>query len=231
MDHDVEVSAAAYLAGDMTTEDRERFEAHLVDCDECWKELDTARRGLSAATDAREFAPAHLRDRIRGLTQTERPGRAPRRAYRLLAAVVVAAVVGAGAFAVSQRDAEHAVIAAAVAAYNEGELPGSSMPKAPAPDLSAVDLVEVGAGRGRIESLDVDAYIYRDQSGRSVMVYTAREAFPMPDGARPLRSKRGPWVADEDGVTVLCARYPHELLIIGKDGDLVRDVADTMRVA
>ena len=231
MNHDVDASAAAYLAGDMTSEDRERFEAHLVECDECWKEVDTARRGLVAATDAREFAPAHLRERIRELPQIERPRHPPRRVYRWVAAAVVAAVVGAGAFVVSQRDSEHAVIAAAVAGYNERELPGSSMPKTPVPDLSAVDLVEVGAGHGRIESLDVDAFVYRDQAGRSVMIYTAKEAFPMPDGARPLRSGRGPWVAEERGVTVLCARYPHELLIIGKDGDLVRDVADTMRVA
>ena len=42
MRHDPERMAAAYLAGELGPRQRERFEAHMLACDECWREVKVA---------------------------------------------------------------------------------------------------------------------------------------------------------------------------------------------
>ena len=68
------LTAAAYLAGELTTAERTEFESHLLTCDECWAELDTARRGQAPVELAREQAPPQLRQRIRAAITRRRPG-------------------------------------------------------------------------------------------------------------------------------------------------------------
>jgi len=40
----------------------------------------------------------------------------------------------------------------------------------------------------------------------------------------------GPWIAGARGVTVLCARSPHAVLVLGLDRRLVLEVARTLNV-
>jgi len=53
------------------------------------------------------------------------------------------------------------------------------------------------------------------------VVYLSREPFPSALGAQRLTGPDGPWVATSDGVTVLCARSPHALLVLSLDRELV----------
>lgn len=231
MKHEPELNAAAYLAGELDRGDRVAFEEHLLECEECWAEVEAGRRGMLAAEQARELAPMHLRARIReSLAQAESP-RPPRRSLRLWAAAAsLVAIIGISAAVVSSRGGvdETPAIQAAVAGYSHSRLPGADTPNAPAPDLSELRLTEVGAGAGRLAGLPVNAYAFRDEGGRRLMVYVGQRSFPMPSGAQPLEGEEGPWIAERDGVAILCARYPHELLIVGKDKTLVHAAAEAL---
>jgi hypothetical protein len=57
MRHDPERMAAAYLAGELGRRQRERFEAHVLECDDCWREVGLGRRGRALAESMREVAP------------------------------------------------------------------------------------------------------------------------------------------------------------------------------
>jgi len=76
----------------------------------------------------------------------------------------------------------------------------------------------------------VTAYSYEDATGRDLLVYLSREAFPTALGAQRLTGLDGPWITTTEGVTVLCARSPHALLVLGQDRQLVLDVARALAV-
>src|ERR671910_740635 len=56
MRHEPERLAAAYLAGELGRRQRERFEAHMLACEECWQEVGLGRRGRALAESIREVA-------------------------------------------------------------------------------------------------------------------------------------------------------------------------------
>ncbi len=229
MTHDPESAAAAYLAGEHP--DRQEFEAHLLDCDNCWGEVAQGRRGRDLAESARELAPAALRESIRAAVAAE-PRRRSRWPRVAAAAVAVAAVL-AGTVAVWPRQVpqpQPSAIAAAVDGYRAGQLPGRQIPVRAAPDLAQVALSPVGAGAGQVGGVPVTAYAYRDTAGRRLLVYVSEQPFPTARGARQLVGPDGPWVVDTQGVTVLCARQPHALLVLGDDPQLVRQAAVALDV-
>ena len=63
--HDPERNAAEYVSGELTARARRWFERHIVDCDDCWREVILGRFGRRVAEDAREPVPPGLRDRVR----------------------------------------------------------------------------------------------------------------------------------------------------------------------
>ncbi len=64
--HDPEMSAALFLDGRLPRRALRWFEHHLLECEDCWREVWLARRGRFLAEHARELAPATLRDSVRG---------------------------------------------------------------------------------------------------------------------------------------------------------------------
>src|SRR6266511_3383063 len=101
MRHDPERAAAAYLAGELGPRQRERFEAHVLACDDCWREVKASRDGRALAEALREVAPQHLRVRMPALLG--------------MTAALVALVVAGGLLAVRARaPVQPAAIAAAV---------------------------------------------------------------------------------------------------------------------
>ena len=54
MRHDPQRTAAAYLGGQLPRRHRDRFEAHLLACEDCWGEVQASRRGRALAETARE---------------------------------------------------------------------------------------------------------------------------------------------------------------------------------
>lgn len=81
--HDPERSAAEYVSGELSSRATRWFETHLLDCEDCWREVLLGRLGRTAAEETREAAPAGLRDRVRAAVQlTGESGAVRRPAYR-----------------------------------------------------------------------------------------------------------------------------------------------------
>lgn len=65
MSHDPERDAAAYLGGGIRARRRRRFEDHLMECEDCWREVEAGRLGRRLAESTRELAPQALRETVR----------------------------------------------------------------------------------------------------------------------------------------------------------------------
>jgi hypothetical protein len=234
--HEAERSAVRFLGSDMGSDEREAFSRHLLTCAPCRDEVDGGRRGRALAESLRTAAPVELRDRVRGLVEAEslsraRTARARRPRGRWLVPVGVPAAAAAAivlVVAVGRGPTEPPALREAVADYTAQELPGSQLPSQEAPDLSALGMRPVGAGAGTYAGLAVDGYAYQDLTGRRIVVYLSDDPFPEAPGAQLLAGQDGPWVAQRGDVTVLCARYPHALLVVGQDDALVRTTADRL---
>jgi len=247
MRHDVERNAARFLSGDMRLRDRDRFSLHLLECSQCWSEVEQARRGRRIVEATRTAAPAALRDRVRGLVEADAVrgnNAAPMRTRRLArprwlagrrwlvpaGVPVAAAAVVALILTLGGGTSEPPSLREAVADYTAQRLPGAQLPQQRAPDLSQLRLQPVGAGGGSYAGLDVDGYAYRDPAGRRLVLYLSDKPFPQAPGAERLAGKDGPWVARRGDVVVLCARQPHALLVVGQDDELVRSAASALGV-
>jgi anti-sigma factor RsiW len=75
--HDPEAYSAEYVSGELSTRARRWFERHLLDCDDCWREVLLGRFGRRIAEDARELVPAGLRDRVRAVVALSSSGGPP----------------------------------------------------------------------------------------------------------------------------------------------------------
>jgi hypothetical protein len=241
MSHDAERNAARFLGGDMGAADRERFSSHLLECAQCWSEVEQGRRGRGIAEASRTAASAALRDRVRGLVEAEavhgdttapqRTRRLAERRWLVRAAVPIAAVaVLALILTLGGGTREPPSLRAAVADYTAQRLPGAQLPQQRAPDLSRLRLQPIGAGGGSYAGLDVVGYAYRDPAGRRLVLYLSDKPFPQAPGAERLAGKDGPWVAQRGDVVLLCARQPHALLVVGQDDELVRGAASALGV-
>ncbi len=67
--HDPNRTAAEYVSGELSSRARRWFERHLLDCDDCWREVLLGRFGRRVAEDAREPIPVGLRDSVRAAVQ------------------------------------------------------------------------------------------------------------------------------------------------------------------
>jgi anti-sigma factor RsiW len=219
--HEPEVAAAVYLAGTLSAAERERFEEHLLACQECWGEVRTAHRGRALAESLREVAPQPLRERVRAsVAAASRSKRRRRRRPLVGVAVAVVAtvlVLAVGSLLARQGGAgQPAVIAAAVTSYRTGGLDGSAASPARPRVRQAGALVWRGARQGRLAGLPVVAHDYRDTAGRHLTLLLADRSFPEAVGASHPQGA-AIWVAEVDGVAVLCADRPSPSLLVGRD--------------
>jgi predicted anti-sigma-YlaC factor YlaD len=221
MGHDPQRAAAAYLGGELGRRQRERLEAHLLECEDCWREVQAARGGRALAESAREVAPQHLCDRVRATIDATPAGRR-RWAVRwapLAAAVTLAAVVAGGLLLVERQAAQPAPIAAAVASY-QTRTPAWSGPAHPPPVQQVGDLRWRGSGRGTLAGLPVVAHTYQDTAGHRIVLLQADRSFPTARGAHhPAGSDT--WVSEVDGVVLFCTDRPTPSLVVGQDRALV----------
>jgi len=232
MNHDRERLATAYLTT-MRPRARRRFDAHLLACEPCWREVSLARRGRQLAETARDVAPPELREDIRAAVTAAAPPSArarPRR--RIVAAAIMALAVAAGT-AVVMRPWPHprpapdagappAIIAAAVASYRANRLPGTAVPAAPAPQLTPLNLGLVGAAGGELNGMAVTMFAYRTPSGERLTILVSTRPFPEASHARELGGAEGAWTMRSRGVTIICAQHTHAMLLLGSDPALVR---------
>jgi anti-sigma factor RsiW len=230
--HEPEVAAAVYLAGVLDAAERERFEEHLLGCEACWGEVRTAHRGRALAESLREVAPQPLRERVRASVAAasrseRRRRRRPLVAVAVAVAVTVLAVVAGGLLVRQGVPGQPAVIAAAVASYRTGHLDGSAATPAQPPVRRAGDLVWRGARQGRLAGLPVVAHEYQDVAGRRVTLLRADRSFPEARGAEHPPGA-AIWVAEVDGVAVLCADRPSPSLLVAPDREEVLAAASQL---
>lgn len=122
--------------------------------------------------------------------------------------------------------APSAALAAAVASYRANQLPGTSVPAVQAPDLSRLSLRLVAGAAGRLSGVAVTMFVYRTPAGARLTLYRSSRPFAEAAGASELGStETDAWTMRSGGVTVLCARGDHAVLVLGSDPALVRQAA------
>ena len=219
MRHDPERAAAAYLAGELSPGQRERFEGHMLGCEECWREVMAGRDGRALAEGLREVAPQHLRERIRA-TIAAAPA-PPRRRVRLPAlpgvVAALAVVLAAGGLLVVRErgPAQPAPITAAVASYRADLSAWRPTIQVP-PARTLGDLSWRGSGQAVLAGLPVVAHTYQDPTGQRVVLLVASHRFPEAVGLRHA-SSGATWTAQVDGVVLFCAEDPAPSLLLGAD--------------
>lgn len=222
--HDPERNAAAYVGAEMSPRQRRRFEAHLIGCEACWREVQLDQEGRRRAESLRELAPARLRDDVRAAVLfSSRSASPPHRralgvaaALALLATVVIAVdVLGRGA------TREPPSVAAAVASYRAQTMP-AGVPHRSAPDLLPAGLHLSDAGRGALANLTADVFAYRDRTGGLVYLFMSPSTFPEAAGAAQGSGMVGGWSATADGLVMICRSRPSSYLLIGSVPALVQ---------
>lgn len=221
MRHDPETNAAAYLSGDMPPRRRRAFEHHMLECEECWSEVEIGRRGRSLAEAARELAPQPLRERVRmSVAATSVPERRwTRRVTGIAAVIAVALVVSVIALvAILPSAGQPREIALLIADFNDEAAMGAAATTTLPARLGVLRLRDA---RSRlVDGMDVSAHEYSDPAGHRVVVYQADATFPVADGAE-LGSEGKTWIAHAGGRVLFCADRPVPSLVIGDDQHMV----------
>jgi anti-sigma factor RsiW len=195
----------AYLWGDLDPDASERFERHLLDCDECWAAVVEDGQGRAAAESLRELAPAALRDRIRFAVAGEKgpAGRSGSRRFRRAAAALTViltagAVVGGRHLMSDTRRSDQASVAAVVQLARAGTGPEA----APATRLT------VGGQTISVTHLH--------ERGTPVVVARSDRPFPRALGATPMLRDDSPWLATRGRLNLVCVNRPHPVLLVAR---------------
>ncbi len=222
MRHDPERNAAAYLGGLLSTRKRRRFESHIVKCEDCWREVDSGRKGRTVAESGRELAPQSLRERVRAAVESVTPK--PKRRWAFGAVALAVAVVAGSLYMASLPD-QPETIEAALATFGEERTFGHSIEPTLPNKLGELTLSRSEAGR--FEGLRTTAHYYVDQAGHEVVVYQAESEWPVALGAEH-DSDSHTWEAEVDDLTLFCASDPAPFLIVGDDAREVHLAADSL---
>ena len=228
MTHDPERDAAAFLAGDMSRRRRRAFEDHIVDCEDCWREVDLGRRGRALAESGRELSPQLLRERVRAAVETLPPR--PRRLHPGLGALALGAtvLVFASILAVGQlRQSQPALIQSIVADFHGTQaLSSNADPQLP---QRLGDLRLVATRSERMEGRRLTVHTYKDAAGHVVAVYQSPASFPEATGADHSADEQT-WSAAIDGVELFCTDRPVPSLVVGNDQREVALAADELDI-
>jgi anti-sigma factor RsiW len=219
--HNPERDAALYVSGEMGSAERRRFEAHLLACDDCWREVSLGRDGRGMVEASREIAPAGLRDDIRAaISVAPVPPRLPR---RLALVAAVASVLAFSIFGAAQVRSHHQPppIAAALNAARTQTLAARGPSELPAPNLSSQGLQLVMGERVDLAGLTSDAFMYRNTASETVLLFTSAASFPVARSATQLATGVNGWTAQSDGMTLVCGDRPMNYLVISQDPSLV----------
>lgn len=228
--HDPERAAAEYVSGDLPQRARRRFERHILDCEDCWREMRVGRAGRRLAEAGRELAPPSLRDSVRAAVALSGDGasRRRRRAPLLVLVIGIAGAVG-GAALVLSAERQPGPIEAAVAAYRTGSLPLPEPPTVPAPDLSSEGFDLAASGGADLDGIDSEAFLYRGRRGQRLYLFLSRTAFPVARDATARRGITHGWIATDDGVAMVCADQPVSYLLMGNDARLLEQLDAAVR--
>ncbi len=232
-EHDPERDGAAYVQGEMRDRDRKRFEAHLLACERCWKEVHEARTGRALAERGRELGPAGLRDDIRAaVALSEAPAHRGLRIRVPVVAAVVLGLIGTGVLVTGElrgrtRD-QPRPIAAALASFRSEQVPSAAPTVHAPPDLRPAGLMLIDSGRSSLGGLPVDVFWFTDAKTKVVLFLSSRR-FPEAVGATERAGTGHGWEASEEGVRLVCADSPVSYLLMSRDGALVQRAEAALR--
>ncbi len=225
MRHDPERNAAAYLGGVLSGTRRRIFERHMVDCEDCWREVQLGRTGRSVAESGRELAPQSLRERVRAAVETVSPP--PRKRWLLgTSAIGVIALIAMLVVFASSEVSQPAQIQAALASFRHGDLSGQPASALLPKQLDHMELVEVA--RTSLKGTEVVAHVYVDRTNTKVVVYVADEEWPVAHRAIHDRSAKT-WTARSDELVLVCLNEPAPSLVVGDDAAQVAVVAASLQ--
>jgi hypothetical protein len=207
--------AAWILGGEFRRRRRERFQAHLLEWEACWGEVQAARRGRALAESVREVALHHLRDRIRATVE-----------------VVRLAVVGGRSGGLASPPSPSPRCSPAASWSPAGSRP--SRPRSPPPSPATGRVARAGAARptphasgswvtyaGGARAAAHWAICQwcphlPGPAGDRVVLLQADRSFPTAVGAHhPAGS--GTWMSEVEGVVLFCADRPAPSLVVGRD--------------
>jgi hypothetical protein len=216
--------AAYYLTGQMSRRRRRTFEEHMLSCEECWREVEAARRGRALAESGKEVAPQFLRERVRASMEASEPAPGYSRRRVAVAGSVAMLLIAAAAVPLLVRGEEQPrEIEAILADFHNDAMSGD--PVAPELPAKVGDLVLIGARSKWMDGMEVKAHVYRDQAGHEVSVYLGDDIFPEAEGAERERYVDG-WTAELDGAVIYCTDWPEPLMVVG---DNEKEVAMLVR--
>ncbi|MDQ3956356.1 MAG: zf-HC2 domain-containing protein [Actinomycetota bacterium] len=215
MRHDPERNAAAYLGGLLSGRKRRQFESHIVECEDCWHEVDAGRKGRAVAESGRELAPQVLRERVRAAVESVTPR--PKRRWAF-GAVALAAAVGAGSLYWMNLPDQPEPIEAVLATFADERSVGYRIE--PTLPNRLGDLTLAHARAGQFDGLSTRSHYYVDRAGHDVVVHEAESEWPVALGAEH-DSESHTWEATADDLTLFCASDPAPFLIVGDDAGAV----------
>ena len=131
-------------------------------------------------------------------------------------AVLVAGVLGGGAFLWVGADRQPEPIASALSSYRSNQVPANPA-VGPAPDLASAGLTLAGAGHGVLGGLPVDVYAYRGPDAARVFLYVTEDVFPEARGASGQSGMVNGWTAQDHGLFMLCEGHPVSFLLVTTD--------------
>lgn len=204
-----ELTIAAFIAGELTAQDAERFDTHLLGCDPCWEAIQQARRGRALAVGLNAPAPPALAERVRAAIseQPEPARRSTRRGVLVAGAGAIAAAIFAASLILTSHGGHRGDPAVIAALVSVAESRGPAAPVAPSPP---------GARPYRQRVLSQVAVSRRLIDGQVVIVARSREPFPMPAGAHPaFAGTTQPWVVSRGSLTLVCFNGIHPTLLVG----------------
>lgn len=220
MAHDPERNAANYLSGSMSGRRRKDFEEHILDCEDCWSEVDLGRRGRSLAETARDLAPQKLRERVRMSVEAMPSPR--RRWWQVAVGASVVAVASIMLVVALDRTLgppeQPPEIAVLLADFDSGSALETEAERLLPNRLG--DLRLRHSRVGRVRGMEVTAHEYVDSAGHEVVIYQAEETFPVADGAEHTPGGET-WTADVEGTVLFCADHPVPSLVVGDDREEV----------
>ncbi|MGI5286499.1 hypothetical protein ACQEVF_24610 [Nonomuraea polychroma] len=212
MRHDPERDAAAYLADELGLFARLRFERHMLDCDDCWQEANTAREGRMLAESLRQVAPPSTRERIRAVAECVDVQTSPRIRWPYLLAAGAAAVLIVLAAVLVPLATERgptgtdrgspAPLTAAAQLLESDTLSLSSEPAPVAKRIGAYDWR--GTAQRDVAGIPATIYSYTDPAGHQILVLASTREFPRAAHARDLEPAPS-WLATVNGASLLCA--------------------------
>jgi hypothetical protein len=208
----------------MSGDQRRMFERHMVECEDCWREVDQERKGRSVAESGRELAPQSLRERVRAAVETMTPS--PPRPRWVLGAGAITLVAAAVATVVLTIPRQPREIEAVLSSFESGRPIGTlSEPEVPA---RLANLTLDRAEEGELAGLEVVAHHYLDPSGDEVVVYVTDKQWPVALGAEHDNAGEM-WTARGDELVMICLNDPVSSLVVGDNIHDVESAAYSLR--